>query len=342
MGDEGSDVVTYLPASLCARSPRIPRAACRGATKSTAPWSWPTSRASRRSPNGSREARGRGRRAADRSHQLVLREDAEDGRRLRWRHPDLRRRRDPAAVRRAGARDPRRGRVSRDAQAGRARGRPSTRATARSRSACRLAPTATRSCSRAAGLAEVARPSVRPRARGRDDGAGRGPGRARRSSLSQPRRRPAASGSRVRTHRRLLEGGRSFRVRPSPRSPGERPRASQSRQLRLLAPFLPPYARACAGHGDERVQHHARAPAHGDRLCQHPWPQRDHRERRHRRRPRALAGLLDHAHPARRQAPRLRREQRHRHRRAPSSSSPSGRRWPTSTPQRTPPALPST
>ena len=146
MGDRSTELVTYLPASLLRALAARPSA--------TLPWCHEVDgtmvMADLSGLHGALraagEARRRGRRAADRRHQLVLREDAEDGVPLRRRHADLRRRRDPAAVRRGGARRrapwPRRWRCSSRSTAR----QPSTPATARSRSACPSAPTATRSC----------------------------------------------------------------------------------------------------------------------------------------------------------------------------------------------------
>ncbi len=83
--------------------------------------------------------------------------------------------------------------------------------------------------------------------------------------------------------------------------------------LRLLAPFLPPYARADGEGGGGRVEHE---PEHrrtvvafvnilglNDVIASAGVG----------RRPGAASDLLGHAHPSRRQAPRLRRQQRHRH-----------------------------
>ena len=134
----------------------------------------------------------------------------------------------------------------------------------------------------------------------------------------------------ARADRRLLAGRGAWGPRlaaPGLRAPADLRRSSCGSSARSC----PPTRERPRERGREDPAH-ARAPSDRHRLRQHPRPQRDRRRGRRRRRRRAAAGLLGHAHEACGEASGLRGQQRHRHARAPSSSSPSGRPWPTSTP----------
>ena len=94
---------------------------------------------------------------------------------------------------------------------------------------------------------------------------------------------------------------------------------------------------ATGGHGGIPPSR-ARAPPHRDRLRRHPRPQRGHRGAGPRRGRGAAAVLHGDAHRGSPRSTTASSSAATSPRRDPSSSSPSGRRWPTSTPRPTPPA----
>ena len=255
------------------------------------------------------EARRRGSRAAHDHHQLVLRAHAQDGVAVRRRRPHLRRRRYPAALRRAGARFARcRGRA-RDAAAGRAccRGRRGRRQ-GQDRHVRRRAQRQVRD--RRGGPARRTRSSDGPWARRRADRAGRSAGRPRTARRLGRLQGAAAGRHRLRPGWRLLAGRRTRRVRCPVLARGvavaERGAVRPARSVpAALRPQWPGRRRSPPAH--------AGAPPHRDRLHRRSRPHGAHRRLRPGRRGRSAPSLRRDADGARHEAQRLRRQQRHRH-----------------------------
>ena len=311
MGDRSVDAVTYLPASLLRRSRLGRRSPCRGATRSTARWSWPTSRASRRSPSASpawaTKAPSGSPGSSTRSSRRMLKTAScyggdtltfgGDAILLLFDGPEHASRAVAAAlamlrqVERAAAVDAGDGKVKIGMSVGAHSGAFLLAAAGRPEERAHLFV-----LGRGAELTALAEAQAER-------------GQLAVSSIAQN----LLPGGQTRADRRLLEGRRAPAARGL--APRGRPRAPSvsAEQLRQLAPVPASLRQDGVAKGDGAGAAHAGTPSDVDRLREHPRPQRDHRGRRRRRRPRPAADLRHHAHPACGETPRLRRQQRHRH-----------------------------